>query len=39
MAELLESEALIMSGITTPYYSPIIFAIGATIFAYAQGRM
>jgi len=36
MAEFLESEALIMSGITTPYYSPIIFAIGATIFAYAQ---
>ncbi|MFX0071528.1 MAG: hypothetical protein ACFFAO_10605 [Candidatus Hermodarchaeota archaeon] len=39
IAEFLESEALIMSGITTPYYSPIIFAIGATIFAYAQIKM
>jgi hypothetical protein len=39
VAEFLESEALIMSGITTPYYSPIIFAIGATIFAYAQGKL
>lgn len=36
--ELIESEPLIASGIVLVYYTPILFAIGASIFAYAQSR-
>jgi hypothetical protein len=38
IGELIESEPLIASGIVLVYYSPILFAIGASIFAYAQSK-
>lgn len=36
VASFLESDALITQGIVQPYYSPILFGVGATIFAYGQ---
>lgn len=38
LATILELDILLTTGITQPYYSPIIFAIGVTIFAYAQRK-
>lgn len=36
IASILDSDALISSGLILPYYSPILIGFGATIFAYAQ---
>ncbi|MFO8017088.1 MAG: hypothetical protein R6U96_00490 [Promethearchaeia archaeon] len=36
VASILESDALVSEGIVQPYYSPFLFAIGITIFAYGQ---
>ncbi|MBD3254880.1 MAG: hypothetical protein GF383_07290 [Candidatus Lokiarchaeota archaeon] len=36
IGSIIESDALISSGLVSPYYTPIIFSIGATIFAYSQ---
>ena len=36
IAAILESDDLISSGLVLPYYSPILFAIGVTVFAYSQ---
>ena len=33
---ILDSDALIMSGVSSPFYHPILTAIGATMFGYAQ---
>ena len=38
-AAILEMDYLITEGIVMPYYSPIFFAIGATIFAYGQRQI
>ncbi|MHA1146667.1 MAG: hypothetical protein ACTSR8_00295 [Promethearchaeota archaeon] len=35
-ASFLESDVLISSGIVQPYYSPVLFAIGISLFGYAQ---
>ena len=38
IATILEIDALSSTGIVPPYYSPIVFSIGGTIFAYAQSK-
>ncbi|GAG86403.1 unnamed protein product, partial [marine sediment metagenome] len=38
IAEFLDTEALLMSGLVLPFYSPILFAIGATVFTYAHRK-
>jgi hypothetical protein len=39
VAAVLESENLSASGLILPYYSPLMFAIGATIFAIGQRQV
>ncbi len=36
LGSILDSDALIISGISSPLYNPILLAIGATMFSYAQ---
>ncbi len=38
-ASFLDSDFLITAGIVQPYYSPIVYAIGATIFAYGYRQL
>jgi hypothetical protein len=38
-AAILEMDYFITTGLVMPYFSPIIFAIGATIFAYGQRQI
>ena len=39
LASLLETDYLISEGIVQPYYSPILFSIGASILAYGQRQI
>lgn len=36
VGSILDSDALIISGVSSPFYNPILMTIGATLFGYAQ---
>jgi len=38
-AAILEMDYLITEGIVMPYYSPLLFALSATIFTYGQKQL